>query len=62
MLFVADEPTAELTDEENRLISARGEARAAKDWQRADEIRDQLSALGIVVKDGPEGMAWERKR
>jgi cysteinyl-tRNA synthetase len=62
VLFVEDEPTAAPTEEESALIDARGEARAAKEWQKADEIRDQLSALGILVKDGPEGMTWERKR
>ena len=41
------------------LLVARREARAAKDWARADAIRDELAALGLTVKDGPEGSAWD---
>ncbi|AZN38447.1 cysteine--tRNA ligase [Paenibacillus albus] len=43
------------------LIVARTEARTNKDWKRADEIRDQLSALGIVIEDTPQGIRWRRK-
>ena len=41
------------------LIEARTAARAAKDWGRADEIRDELLAKGIVLKDSPTGTTWE---
>lgn len=37
------------------LLAARAEARAAKDWARADAVRDGLSALGFVIKDTPQG-------
>ncbi len=37
------------------LLEARNSARAEKDWDRADEIRDQLAELGWVVRDDPEG-------
>ena len=37
------------------LARARDAARAAKEWARADELRDQLTALGWTVEDGPEG-------
>lgn len=43
------------------LIVQRTEARRNKDWKRADEIRDQLSALGIVLEDTPQGIRWRRK-
>ena len=53
-----DPRRAEVADEVERLLVARGEARASKDWPKADEIRDQLKAMGVVVKDTPEGPSW----
>jgi len=40
------------------LLAARLAARQAKDWATADRIRDELTALKIVVMDGPEGATW----
>nr|WP_300339065.1 cysteine--tRNA ligase [Actinomyces sp.] len=40
------------------LIEDRAAARAAKDWARADALRDQLAAAGVVVEDGAEGARW----
>jgi cysteinyl-tRNA synthetase len=37
------------------ILTARAEARAAKDWPRADAIRDGLAALGVRVEDTPSG-------
>jgi cysteinyl-tRNA synthetase len=42
------------------LIARRAAARAAKDWPESDRIRDELSALGVTVKDGPTGASWTR--
>ena len=53
-----DPRRAEVADAVELLLVARGEARAAKDWSKADEIRDQLKEMGVVVKDTPEGPAW----
>ena len=44
------------------LIAAREQARADKDWNRADEIRDQLTAMKVVVEDGAAGSSWRIER
>ncbi|PIE60649.1 MAG: cysteine--tRNA ligase [Desulfobulbus propionicus] len=43
------------------LIERRNTARAEKDWAASDEVRDQLLAHNIVLKDGPEGTTWDVK-
>jgi cysteinyl-tRNA synthetase len=43
------------------LLAQRIEARKAKDWATADRIRDELTALNVVVMDGPEGATWRLK-
>lgn len=42
------------------LISERNEARARKDWARADEIRKQLGEMRILLEDTPSGTLWRR--
>ena len=42
------------------FIRMRAEAKAGKDYATSDRIRDQLTALGIVLKDTKEGTTWER--
>jgi len=42
-------------------IEARSQARADKDWGRADAIRDELVAMGIEVLDLPDGVTWRVK-
>jgi cysteinyl-tRNA synthetase len=44
----------------DELIEQRLQARANKDWANADRIRDELSAAGIVIEDGPDGTRWRR--
>ena len=41
-----------------RLVAERVAARASQDWRRADEIRDQLSELNVVIEDSVEGSTW----
>ena len=36
------------------------DAKMAKDWAKADAIREQLNSLGIIVKDTKDGATWER--
>ncbi|MNO45381.1 Cysteine--tRNA ligase [compost metagenome] len=62
ILRIAAEAEAEMLDHDiEALIQERVEARKAKNWARADEIRDQLDAEGIVLEDTPQGMRWRRK-
>ena len=41
-----------------RLIAERRDARAAKSWQRADEIRKDLAARGVILRDTPDTTTW----
>ena len=43
------------------LIAERTQARADKDFERGDEIRDELEAQGILLEDGDQGTTWKRK-
>jgi cysteinyl-tRNA synthetase len=53
-----------LPKEAEALIKEREEARKAKDWKRADEIRMKLKEMGVVVEDTAAGVRWrlEKKR
>jgi cysteinyl-tRNA synthetase len=52
----------ELLDSEiQALIDERQAARAAKNFARADEIRIQLTAMGIILEDTKDGLRWRRK-
>ncbi|MBA1250048.1 cysteine--tRNA ligase [Pseudomonas luteola] len=42
----------------DRLIQARLDARAAKNWAESDRIRDELTAMGVVLEDGKGGTTW----
>lgn len=42
------------------LIAERIQARDDKDFEASDRIRDQLSAIGVVLEDGPKGTTWRR--
>jgi cysteinyl-tRNA synthetase len=42
----------------SRLVRERELAREAKDWKRADEIRENLATHNIILEDGPDGTRW----
>jgi cysteinyl-tRNA synthetase len=52
------EETKELSDEDEALLDQRKQARANKNFQRSDELRDELKGRGIIVEDGKEGQTW----
>ena len=49
-----------LDDEIEALIAERQAARKEKNFARADEIRDELAAKGIVLLDTREGVKWKK--
>ena len=52
---------ANLTDEEiNQKIKERNQARDTKDFLRADQIRDELAAQGILLDDSSDGTSWKK--
>lgn len=61
VLGIITKVETEILDEEiEALIEERQEARKAKNFARADEIRDMLAAQGILLMDTREGVKWKR--
>jgi len=48
------------SEEVDKLVAERLQARKVKNFGEADRIRDQLQAAGIVLEDGPSGTTWRR--
>jgi cysteinyl-tRNA synthetase len=46
----------------DNLVSERTAARARKDFKESDRIRDELAAMGVVIKDSKNGTTWEIAR
>ncbi len=59
-LSEAREERVESDAELDALALERDQARAAKNWKRADEIRDLFKARGILIEDSPQGSRWRR--
>lgn len=51
----------DLSDDIEALIEKRETARKKKDWATADQIRDDLKARGIILKDTPQGVTWTKE-
>ena len=58
--ILPDDQDAACRPKRPRLVDARAEARAARDWAASDRLRDELLALGIVVEDTRDGQRWRR--
>ena len=54
----ADSARAEVADKVESLLNEREIARQSQDWKRADEIRDELTSMDVIVEDGPDGPTW----
>ena len=62
VLNVFGDPPPQILDAEiQTLIDDRQEARHRRDFDRADEIREQLAARGIILEDTKDGVRWKRK-
>lgn len=69
ILGIVFAPANTNADENNELVSQlmeliigiRQEARKKKDWATADQIRDSLNAVGIVLEDSPQGVRWKKR-
>ncbi len=58
--LVYNRKTESLDSEIEELIEKRTAARKAKDFKTADEIRDKLKEMGIILEDTPQGVKWTR--
>jgi cysteinyl-tRNA synthetase len=62
VLNVFGNPQPQILDEEiQKLIDERQEARHRRDFERGDEIRDELAERGIILEDTKDGVRWKRK-
>jgi cysteinyl-tRNA synthetase len=57
---LASEASDDLATKVEALLEARRAARAARDFAASDRVRDELAAMGVRIKDGPQGTTWER--
>ena len=48
------------SDAIDQLLVERAEAKSNRDFARADAIRDELNAAGIIIEDGAAGATWRR--
>ena len=61
VLGIVDCEILDVDDNIQELIKERELARSDKNWAKADEVREQLEKLGIILDDTPEGTVWKRK-
>ena len=58
--MIVDKKEEMLAEDIEKMIEERQAARKAKDFARADAIRDELLAKGIVLEDTREGVKWKK--
>lgn len=59
--FLQGELQTDQVEKIDTLIAAREQARAEKDWGESDRIRDELTAMGVVLEDTPDGTVWRKE-
>jgi cysteinyl-tRNA synthetase len=60
--IVSERDVREQVDQIKSLVAQRTAARARKDFKESDRIRDELAAMGVVLKDSKDGTTWEIAR
>ncbi len=60
LVYNTDKATSDDDAEIEALILERTEAKKARDFAKADAIRDKLTAMGVTVQDTPQGVKWSR--
>ena len=62
--YLTSDPKIVLVNKDvvDAFIAQRTAARARKDFKESDRIRDELAAMGVVIKDSKEGTTWEIAR
>ncbi len=45
----------------DRLLNEREAARSDKDFEKADQIRQEIESLGVSIEDGPDGPIWKKQ-
>ncbi len=61
VVFFGKAEKAEIPAEIQKLLDARADARAAKNWSESDRLRDEIAAAGWLVKDSKEGQTCTKK-
>jgi cysteinyl-tRNA synthetase len=61
MVEVINVIDVDLSAQVEALILDRANAKAQKDWGKADAIRDAINALGVAIKDTPQGTTWTKE-
>jgi cysteinyl-tRNA synthetase len=59
---ISNSDVQEKIEQIDALIAQRNAARGAKDFKESDRIRDELAAMGVVLKDSKDGTTWEIAR
>ncbi len=60
LVYNTDKAASDDDAEIEALIAERSEAKKARDFAKADAIRDKLAAMGVTVQDTPQGVKWSR--